>query len=666
MLYFLKQDNGSIPGNIFYITGNGEHAIGRGDCHLTLPSDQSVSRRHASIWIENGILKVKDLGSRYGTFINDGIEANRIINNNGEVYSLQAGDKIRFGMQWNIWAVCGFPIRTVTSNMLTEQKEIVASYLAVLNGQFVMDFDDACTHVTVDTIYLTVKLLCGLVKGIPIVTPQYWKDCVECVRNNRLLPDTKNYLPPLAEDLINKENINLAPGARRELFVGKYFLFSNERSRSKLRKMVEIAGGQTSLWSSFDRSVLLQNNVIVLRPNTITDSDTTHEYAGYEEINALLEAHGKRMIPEHEIALALWHCDCTTNCNPNFKVTSRLFGQMNFAIRNDDIIVTETNSMSQYPYSQPAGSQIIIPPTQQTLGMTQPIATQNVLNIPTNIGGMMASTSDVMTDPNLMRKRLNEDSGVHDASADKRMRLDGNMQSHLGTTGVMNGGLYGNQNAGIIPVDANQIPDFQTRKRKADGEDVNGTSKRFMLENNNTSNDVKNFPVVDPAILENIYSSSGWLSKTFLKMEIKTEGIDDGGGLDGLIPPEEQPEVKPPTLDDEDKIQIKVITVPSLIVKKSMYDSIKEEGSNISTKDVNFKKFKKIQPKKSNYIISSFTRRVCDGSLTNSLMDNGTMEKPLDNGTMDNGTMDNGTMDNGTANNIDSLNNIEHNLIEAS
>lgn len=53
--------------------------------------------------LQNGVVVVKDLGSRYGTFINPDNEANPKTIPANESRKLENGDKLRFGMQWNVW-----------------------------------------------------------------------------------------------------------------------------------------------------------------------------------------------------------------------------------------------------------------------------------------------------------------------------------------------------------------------------------------------------------------------------------------------------------------------------------------------------------------------------------------------------------------------------------
>ena len=63
--------------------------IGRGpDCTIRLDNDRGVSRRHAELYRQEGVLRLRDLGSTHGTNVND---------DNINDKALTPGDKIRVG-----------------------------------------------------------------------------------------------------------------------------------------------------------------------------------------------------------------------------------------------------------------------------------------------------------------------------------------------------------------------------------------------------------------------------------------------------------------------------------------------------------------------------------------------------------------------------------------
>ena len=56
---------------------------------IDLSPDTTVSRVHAKLWQENGACWIEDLGSRYGTLVNDTAITGR--------HPLSEGDQIRIG-----------------------------------------------------------------------------------------------------------------------------------------------------------------------------------------------------------------------------------------------------------------------------------------------------------------------------------------------------------------------------------------------------------------------------------------------------------------------------------------------------------------------------------------------------------------------------------------
>jgi len=70
-----------------------EVTVGRPNTQSTvdidLSPDTTVSRVHAKLWLENGTCWIEDLGSRYGTTVNDTAITGR--------HPLTEGDQIRIG-----------------------------------------------------------------------------------------------------------------------------------------------------------------------------------------------------------------------------------------------------------------------------------------------------------------------------------------------------------------------------------------------------------------------------------------------------------------------------------------------------------------------------------------------------------------------------------------
>lgn len=135
-------------------------------------------------------------------------------------------------------------------------------------------------------------------------------------------------------------------------------------------------------------------------------------------------------------------------------------------------------------------------------------------------------------------------------------------------------------------------------------ETTSSESKRQTRRVFRPTEDVEFVREIEPAIIQNIYSTTGWLSKSFVKMEIKDEeisGVENGNDteLNGEVP---NGDVTNGEKDEEKKDikfefkQCKVKVVPSMIVRNSGNVSVENMNGNITTNGKkNFKTFKKVR-----------------------------------------------------------------------
>ncbi|KAJ8930978.1 hypothetical protein NQ314_016175 [Rhamnusium bicolor] len=112
----------------------------------------------------------------------------------------------------------------------------------ILGGQYIENWTTDCTHLTVEEVTLTVKVLHALIDEKPIVKPAYWSKFAENVRNNLPPPTIENYnKPPIAEALLNKIELKNDP-QRKILFNGKLFLFPKEKNKKQMEEIIQKAG----------------------------------------------------------------------------------------------------------------------------------------------------------------------------------------------------------------------------------------------------------------------------------------------------------------------------------------------------------------------------------------------------------------------------------------
>lgn len=121
--------------------------------------------------------------------------------------------------------------------------------IEAVKGEFTSKWSPSCTHLTVKELIVSVKVLCAITYGQPIVLIQYWQDLLKCIKKNIKLPDVENYLPPISESLLNKDVSLKYKPERKTLFEGKIFVFPDENLKKQMASIVKIAG--ESVYISF-------------------------------------------------------------------------------------------------------------------------------------------------------------------------------------------------------------------------------------------------------------------------------------------------------------------------------------------------------------------------------------------------------------------------------
>lgn len=216
-----------------------DYSVGRVDCNILIGDDKAVSRNHAKLSLKGNSLYIKDLGSTYGTFIND----IQIIPNIPK--ELNSGDKILFG----------------NSSFIVEFKIICVCVLGRKNVEECQDIEissswkNSCSHLVIDSLNeenLQFIISC-LVNGKRIVNNN-WLDLMikEIAKTESLdyqmkvrsfsIPDEEKFTPQ------NTDDLNLAPDNRRRfILTGFTFLIpQTSTSSSYFRSIIEGCGGNYS------------------------------------------------------------------------------------------------------------------------------------------------------------------------------------------------------------------------------------------------------------------------------------------------------------------------------------------------------------------------------------------------------------------------------------
>ncbi|XP_063241810.1 nibrin [Bacillus rossius redtenbacheri] len=328
-------------GEEHYLTTNKVYTVSRkslGD--IVLANDESVSRVHARLEVVFDKEHVSDPArlpevflieckSKYGTYVNKGISTGSRLPEEARL-QLKNGDRVRFGIQHNEWKLHHEPLVVTTSTLNAGQTASLVAKVAELGGHVVPDWRDDCTHVTMNRITLTVKVVCALARGGRIVKPDYWEHYLSAVAARTALPDYRLHAPLLAERSLSDRDVSFAVDERRaSLLRGKLFVFHSVEQLNAFSCMVFAAGGLCVIADGcgMSRDEMLEPHVVVMGYPFERSSQETQYTDSFKQLKGFLLSNGKRLISESEIGLAVLHCSVERYCNPqsteNFNSASR-------------------------------------------------------------------------------------------------------------------------------------------------------------------------------------------------------------------------------------------------------------------------------------------------------------------------------------------------------
>ncbi|EDW78977.2 uncharacterized protein Dwil_GK11834 [Drosophila willistoni] len=323
------------------------YTVGRLSTDLVLKDDLSISRTHVRLHLpQTGTdqeLRIEDLGSKYGTFLNADIAKNKKMEAKVLV-PVKVGSSVRFGAMSSVWNVTQLNLVTATSSLTRSQIQELEQLLMPLGGSVVQNWTDQCNYLTMNDASVTLKLLHALLDHTLIVTCSFWRDLLEAARRVHVTdgwPQPQDYQPTNLDVKWRPE--------RTKLFEGKTFVFMNRKHFDMYGLVVQKAGGACKdLISGVRKTFLTKKDVIVIQYVPSTQSQATETINSIQEI---LEQAGLRIIQEYEIGMALINCSTKEFCNP---AQSLVFDSM-----------PTTESMTS---SLAANSSIIVPNTEQAQG----------------------------------------------------------------------------------------------------------------------------------------------------------------------------------------------------------------------------------------------------------------------------------------------------------
>lgn len=348
-MWYLTSENDSRV--IYIVSSEKQIVIGRSIdnqvCDFAIPDDPSISRKHATLALSENCLFLQDLGSRYGTFINnDKAEVNANI-------KLNENDVVKFGKMNSLWKVNVINLITCTSTLKGENLQNLKLILSRIGGMLKGDWDETCNYLTMPAITLTIKVVLALVQGSNIVTVEFWNKCLESVTNLIALPDPHEYLPQVVESTLNREVVSFLPDARRKtLFQDKKFVFFSRRQYEMYKPVLLQSGASPVLLSEcrMTISMLCAQDVIVIQYIvTGVSQETQTQKKTINDIVNQLKSKGKRVVADPEIGLAILYCSMDKYCNPNFSFTSEVVNQASAPVKTSSKVLAQE---SQDPVPQ--------------------------------------------------------------------------------------------------------------------------------------------------------------------------------------------------------------------------------------------------------------------------------------------------------------------------
>ncbi|XP_007488139.2 nibrin isoform X1 [Monodelphis domestica] len=324
-MWTLLSAAGSARGDSYRLLVDVDYVVGRKNCGILLEDDQSISRNHALLTVRHSVtnlsqaseipmLTIKD-NSKYGTFINEEKMQN------GIPLPLKTGDRVTFGVFESKFKVEYEPLVACPSCLDVSGKTVLNQAVLQLGGLIVNNWTEECTHLVMVSVKVTIKTICALICGRPIVKPDYFTEFLKAIRTKKRPPKLESFYPPIDEPAINNENLDLSSRKeRKQIFSGKTFIFLNAKQHKKLSPAILLGGGEAKLATEEDKEAATS----FLTPGTcVVDAGLTNSQAlvpdsvriWIRSIMDMLQSHHLRAIPEAEIGLAVIFMSTETYCN---------------------------------------------------------------------------------------------------------------------------------------------------------------------------------------------------------------------------------------------------------------------------------------------------------------------------------------------------------------
>jgi len=232
----------------------GKVQVGRAQTAQIRTAHQSVSRIHAEIVVEAQVgpltevvplaISVVDLSSTGHTFINGKPSGGR-----GVAMPLADGDMLAFGVDPGTYSIRWRPVVLSYSSRVPAQEAQSLQELARAAGAFLTpEWTSNCTHLLMEVLAITPKLLCCIAHGGVPVAPSFLQALATSITGGHVPEPVEHrpqppagldaaYAPQLTECLTN-------PRSRRNMLQGVWIIFGLKQAYDALSVALLTAGSQ--------------------------------------------------------------------------------------------------------------------------------------------------------------------------------------------------------------------------------------------------------------------------------------------------------------------------------------------------------------------------------------------------------------------------------------
>ncbi|XP_074879670.1 nibrin isoform X2 [Buteo buteo] len=219
-------------------------------------------------------------------------------------------------------------LESLRASLDVAQKTALNQAIQQLGGLVVNEWTKECTHLVMVSVKVTVKTICALICGRPIIKPEFFVELIKAIQSRQELPNHESFYPPVDEPSIGTEKLDLSGHhERKKIFSGKTFVFLTAKQHKKLGPAVTLGGGEAKLMTEGrkETSLLVSPEVCVvdvgLTNSQIAGSDSMRNWT--DSILTVLQSKDLRAIPEAEIGLAVIFMSTEKYCNPQNQTSNK-------------------------------------------------------------------------------------------------------------------------------------------------------------------------------------------------------------------------------------------------------------------------------------------------------------------------------------------------------